>query len=247
MNIPQSIFLSDAHLGAGDPRESQKREELLVRFLREKLSPGDRLFIVGDLFDFWFEYRTVIPKNHILMLSCLKELTSNGVKIDYIAGNHDFWVGNFFKKELGLSFHPEPLYETIDDKNFLIIHGDGLKKKDKGYRFLKMVFRSRLNIFLYRWIHPDIGIPFAKLCSGSSRKYSELKEFPGYAEYIKFSEKKFEEGIDFIVMGHTHEPFIQRFGIVKAYLNTGNWYDDFSYIRFYNGEITLETYRPDNW
>jgi len=243
MNENQVLFISDAHLGAGEI--SQKREKMLVRFLRGSLKPDDRLFIVGDLFDFWFEYRTVIPKTNILIISCLRELAEDGVRIDYVAGNHDFWAGDFFRRELGLHFHPEPVREIIDGKTFHIMHGDGLLKNDGGYRLLKRIFRNRLNIFLYRWLHPDIGVPFAKWCAGTSRDYTSKKDFGGFEEYLDFAGRLFAEGTDYVIMGHVHEPYIMRHDVVKAYVNLGDWIEHFSYARYFSGEITLESYRTE--
>ena len=245
MNENKILFISDAHLGMNDLEVDKERERKLVRFLRTMLRPGDRLFIVGDLFDFWFEYRTVIPKDYILVLSCLQELSENGVRIDYIAGNHDFWAGNFFRKNLGLHFHPEPLRETIGDKTFYIIHGDGLKKDDRRYRILKRVFRSRLNIFFYRWLHPDIGVRFARRCSSSSRKYNENRDFGGEDEYISFAEKLFSGGVDHVIMAHTHHPFEHKTGSGKSLINLGDWINHFTYAQFSNNTLTLETYKSE--
>ncbi|MFC1564619.1 UDP-2,3-diacylglucosamine diphosphatase [candidate division KSB1 bacterium] len=240
INNNKVIFISDIHLGMGNEGEERKKEQMLVSFLRENLNPGDRLFILGDMFDFWFEYKKAIPKDHLLVLACLKELNQKNVVIDYIAGNHDFWVGDFFKKELGLHFHAEPVKEKIGDKTFFIMHGDGLKKSDSAYRFLKKVFRSRLNIFLYRWIHPDIGIPFAKWCSHSSRNHTSNRDYGSDDEYIAFAEEKFKEDIDHVIMGHTHRPKMHTSQGGKILINTGDWIRSFSYAKYENGSLTLE-------
>lgn len=242
MDSNKILFISDVHLGLKNTASEKNRERKLVNFLRSNLESGDRLIIVGDLFDFWFEYRTVIPKDFILILSCLKELVENGVRIDYIAGNHDFWVGDFFQKELGLHFHSSHLKETIGGKSFYIIHGDGLKESDSGYRVLKRVFRNRLNVFLYRWLHPDIGIPFAKWCSGSSRKHTQKKDYGGQEEYIEFAEKLFADGVDHVIMAHTHEPLEHKTESGKSLINLGDWIEHFTYARFSDNKLSLETY-----
>ncbi|MCP4726627.1 MAG: UDP-2,3-diacylglucosamine diphosphatase [bacterium] len=236
----KAIFISDIHLGIDGTGEEKEREQRFIRFLKDNLNPGDRLFILGDMFDFWFEYKNAIPKDHLPVLTCLMELTQNEIAIDYIAGNHDFWVGDFFKKELGLRFHPEPVTEKIGDKTFYLLHGDGLKKNDSGYRFLKKVFRNRLNIFLYRWLHPDIGIPFAKWCSSSSRNHTSKKKYGTDEEYSEFAEKKFSEGVDYVVMGHSHKPGLQIFSDGKILMNTGDWIRNFTYGKLENGQLTLE-------
>ena len=242
MDSNKVLFISDVHLGLKNPLGEKERERKLVNFLRSNLESGDRLFIVGDLFDFWFEYRTVIPKDFILILSCLKELVDNGIRIDYIAGNHDFWVGGFFQKELGLHFHSSHLIETIGEKSFYIIHGDGLKKSDAGYRVLKRVFRNRLNVFIYRWLHPDIGIPFAKWCSGSSRKHTQKRDYGGQEEYIEFAEKLFADGVDHVIMAHTHKPLEHITESGKSLINLGDWIEHFTYARFSDNKLSFETY-----
>ncbi len=239
----KTVFISDIHLGMGNRKSEEERERKLIVFLQETLQTGDRLFIVGDLFDFWFEYKTVIPKDFIRILSCLRELTEQGIRVDYIAGNHDFWAGDFFQNELGLYFHPEPLRERIGDKTFYIIHGDGLKKSDSGYRFLKRVFRKKINIFLYRWLHPDIGVPFAKWCSGSSRNYTSNKDFGDEREYIDFAENLFRNGVDHVIMGHTHRPCEHATENGKSLVNLGDWIEHNTYARFHNNALTIHTYQ----
>lgn len=241
MSQNKVIFLSDIHLGMGNKEQDKIRERFFVDFLKSNLNKNDRLFIVGDLFDFWFEYKTVIPKGHLLTLATLQELCDSGIKIDYIAGNHDFWVGQYFKEELGIEFHSEPLSVALDEKKFFIIHGDGLKKNDSAYRVLKSVFRNKLNIFLYRWLHPDIGVPLAKWCSQSSRDHTANKDYGDEGEYVDFAENKVKEGFDHVIMGHTHKPLEKVFGDGKSLINTGDWIHNFSYAKFENNKLTLES------
>jgi UDP-2,3-diacylglucosamine hydrolase len=236
------LFISDVHLGIFSPEQEHNREQRLVRFLRDMLKRVDRLFIVGDLFDFWFEYRMVMPKDFLSVLTCLRELTESGVRIDYIAGNHDFWAGDFFRKELGLHFHPEPVRETIDGKQFYIIHGDGLKKMDRNYRLMKRIFRNKVNIFLYRWLHPDIGVPLAKWCSGLSRSYTANRDYGNEEEYIAFAERRFAEGIDYVIMAHTHSPFDHINPAGKRLINLGDWITNYTYAEYADGVITLKKY-----
>jgi len=243
MSHSKTLFISDLHLGIFTPEEERKREQKLVRFLRESLHTGDRLFIVGDLFDFWFEYKTVIPKEYNLVLTCLRELTDGGIRIDYIAGNHDFWAGGFFKNQLGLAFHPEPITEIIDGKTFYIIHGDGLKKNDRGYRLMKRIFRNKVNIFLYRWLHPDIGVPLAKWFSHLSRNYTAHRDYGNNQEYIAFAEQRFAEGIDFVIMAHTHDPFEYTNPAGKRIINIGDWITNYTYTEYADGVIALKKYK----
>src|SRR5512135_1217088 len=134
-------FISDVHLGLGARDQERKKEDRLLSFLKAILPSAEKLFIVGDLFDFWFEYRTVIPKGFHRTLSALQAFTERGIPVHYLAGNHDFWVGDFFASELGMTMHMDPFEVVIDGKRIYLHHGDGLAQKDLGYRLLKPVLR----------------------------------------------------------------------------------------------------------
>ena len=236
----KAVFISDAHLGNGI--DDEKREEKLIDFLDKNLNSETLLFIVGDLFDFWFEYKSAVPKGHYKLFARLIDIVKQGSKIYYIAGNHDFWVGSFFEKEIGIVFCPEPLTAELFNKKMYIMHGDGLKKKDWGYRFLKRVFRNRLNIFLYRWLHPDIGIPFAKRMSKTSRDYTSEKDYGSDSEYIDFAKTKFENGFDVVILAHSHKPVSESFE-GKYYINSGDWIENFSYILMTEDSIELKYWK----
>jgi UDP-2,3-diacylglucosamine hydrolase len=172
-----TYFISDVHLGMGNKQQEREKEDQLLGFLRSILPKAERLFIVGDLFDFWFEYTTVIPKGFHRTLASIQEYTERGIPVHYLAGNHDFWMGDYFKTELGMQLHFEPFEISVDGKRLFLHHGDGLALNDLGYRMIKPVLRNRLNIWLYRWLHPDIGVKLAKGSSRSSRQYTSNKEY----------------------------------------------------------------------
>ena len=233
-----TFFISDVHLGELPPKKEKKRVELFVNFLREIENSADRIFFVGDLFDFWFEYKYVIPKKHFYILLQLSRLHDRGIEMHYLPGNHDFWLGDFFDHELGIKTYPEDWQGEIDGKKFYLFHGDGIARKDVGYRFLRRLLRFPLNLRLFRWLHPDIGIPFARFVSGSSRQYTNQLKLNDHKDYIAFAQKKFEEGNDYVIMGHRHRPFVHEEN-GRKYMNLGDWLENFSYGVFDGQELRI--------
>ncbi len=232
-------IFSDAHLGAdSDQKEAEKRSKIEALFERVK-ADGDRLVVLGDLFDFWFEYRHAIPKDHHHVLFMLHDLVSRGIRIDYISGNHDFWMGDFFTESVGVALHRDILEIEYDNRKLHLIHGDGLARADRGYRFLKRILRNRFNIWLYRKLPPDWAIPLAKKVSGSSRSYTSGRDKEFVADYERYAEKKLGEGFDIVAIGHLHIPVLKRVD-GGTYVNTGDFINHFSYARLAEGEITLE-------
>ncbi len=231
-------FLSDVHLGAHSPELEKLKEERLISFFHKIIHEDAELVIVGDLFDFWFEYAHVVPRMHFRVVGKLADLASTKT-VRYVAGNHDFWLDSFMSNEVGLILHPDEYVTENDGKRFFISHGDGLLKNDYGYRLLKRILRSRFNIFLYRLLHPDIGVPFALFCSHLSRS-SAGKKTKAYSDrdYREFAFAKIDRGFDFVILGHTHwaalQPHKQGF-----YLNPGFWGKNFTYIVVEKGKPQL--------
>jgi UDP-2,3-diacylglucosamine hydrolase len=229
--MKKTFFISDAHLGSSWSKSESLKFEKLSSFLNHVADNGERLFIVGDLFDFWFEYRTVIPRGYSKVLCALSHLRSLDIEMHYVAGNHDFWMRNFLSQELDIRLHFDEVDYTINGKRFYIFHGDGLARNDYGYRLLKKIFRNRINIFLYGLIHPDIGIPLAKWISSLSRKHTEHDTPPDDKDYIAKAKEKFEAGFDYAIFGHLHVPKTQKYD-QKRYVNLGDWIENFSYAEF---------------
>ena len=231
------IFFSDVHLGAPLLKDDLKREQKLIRFLESTLQEDSAVFIVGDLFEFWFEYREVVPRKHFRLLSALHRFALDGREIHYLIGNHDLWADSFFNDEIGISVHKKPLEIAAHGFNIFLSHGDGLAKSDKKYRFLKGVLQNKVNIKLYRWVHPDIGIPFAKRRSQESRHKGAKPDILSQ-EYREVAEGKFNEGFNVFIMGHTHKA-IHEINAGNHYINLGDWINHFSFCRIENGEIGL--------
>jgi UDP-2,3-diacylglucosamine hydrolase len=223
--------------------ETTRKSEVL-KFLDRVLESGSRLTIVGDLFDFWYEYRYVVPKDFFWIYVKLKEMVDRGLRVDYVAGNHDFYLGEFFSKSVGLKVYQDGFSEEINGKKFLIVHGDGLAQKDSGYRLLKRILRSGLARTLIRWVHPDVGFSMAKVFSKKSREYTSSKDFGETDSMNSYAQKKIGEGYDFVVMGHNHVPRLEHFenGI---YVNLGDWLRNFTYGVFDGDTMRLLKWDAD--
>jgi UDP-2,3-diacylglucosamine hydrolase len=236
-----TYFISDVHLGLG-PRDAEKqKEDHLLAFLGAIRPATDHLYILGDLFDFWFEYGTVIPKGFHRTLAKLQEFTDSGIPVEYLAGNHDFWMDDFFPMELGIRVHPDPFEIAIDGKRVYLHHGDGLAEKDVGYRLLKPVLRNRLAIRMYRWLHPDVGVRLARRSSRTSRAYTATKDYGEQEAMAAFAAEKIREGVDIVVMGHRHRPVQLEMG-GGVYINLGDWIAHRTFAEMTHGTITLHTW-----
>lgn len=233
-------FVSDAHLGSDDPETERRKIEKLTAFLQMVRQDGTKLYILGDLFDFWFEYRHAVPKQHLNIVLQLASLTKNGIPIHYITGNHDFWLGGFLSDEVGMVVHRDHCEVTEDGLRLFLIHGDGLSPADWKYRvFVRFPLRNRLAIRLYRLLPVDWAIPLAKAVSSHSRSYTAGREPKFLADYEKFAKRKLAQGYDAVLIGHIHHPVYQKFD-TGVYLNTGDFFEHFSYAKLADGRLTLE-------
>lgn len=230
-------FFSDAHLGNGASDSDREKEHRIITFLDMVERDGQELFIVGDLFDYWFEYRSVVPRGYVRLLGKLAALVDAGLAITYLAGNHDFWMRGYLSEELGLAIHGEPIERTFGGKRFYICHGDGVDPTDRGYRFLKRVFRNKLNIALFSLLHPDLASVIARWSSNTSRKHTQDK--PREEKYLlEFAAQKISEGCDVVIMGHSHVPSLTPVN-GGTYLNLGDWIKHYTYAVFDGKAVSL--------
>jgi UDP-2,3-diacylglucosamine hydrolase len=234
-----AYFLSDLHLGAY-PDLEKSSVPMLMDFLDHIGKNGARLYIVGDLLDFWFEYRTVVPRRPFRLLAKLKEMVESGCRIVYVAGNHDYWLGDFLRDEVGLVTCRDTLDTTVDGRRFFISHGDGVATTgDLGYRTLKGVLHSRIVSAAFRLVHPDLGIGIARLLSRISRRRSSRNNNDPRPDLENFVRAKARSGFDFVVLGHLHKPRLFEID-GTACLVVGDWIDYFTYGLFSGGKLTLE-------
>lgn len=237
-------FISDAHLGEDISKVEKFKEERLIAFLRHIAQDAAFLYVVGDLFDFWFEYKQAVPARYHRVLHQLATLVQGGTHTVYVAGNHDFWLGHFLSQEIGMEVSTQPLAVAHHGLRLFVAHGDGLASKDRGYRLLKKILRHPLSIWLYRQIHPDIGLPLGKLISASSRAYTDKKALKMVVEYEQAARRKLSQDFDAVILGHSHYPILRRFG-EKTYLNIGDWITHFTYGLLQEGKLTLEKWEQN--
>jgi UDP-2,3-diacylglucosamine hydrolase len=228
-------FVSDAHIGAGRP----VAEPRLVEFLDSIRGRATSLFVLGDLFDFWFEYSRAIPVSGFRVLGALSGLVQAGTRVVYLAGNHDVRFLGFFKQELGIESCPGPLAETLDGKRVWMSHGDDLDRRPIPMLF-RTLMRSRINQALYSLVHPDLGISLARSVSGASRRRPPDTRLAD--KMAGFARGKLSEGHDIVVLAHSHRPELRTFE-TGSYLNTGDWVDNCSYGVLEDGRLRLEYFK----
>lgn len=229
-------FISDAHLGVHAEQVENIKTNNLVSFLNFIQNHADYLYIVGDLYDFWFEYRSVIPKINLKVMAKLLQLGETGTEIRYFTGNHDIWHESYFEKELGIRMFHGHLEVNHNGLQLFVAHGDGLAGSDWKLRLLNRIMKNRFNIFLYKLLHPDIGIPLARMVSLKSKEKGENK-FD--VDYRDFALKKLSQGFDAVILGHTHKPLFERINS-KYYVNLGDWVKSFTYLELNGTQLELK-------
>jgi UDP-2,3-diacylglucosamine hydrolase len=240
-------FASDQHFGAPTPQQSKIREQKFINWLDTIKNDAEHIFLLGDLFDFWFEYKKAVPKGFIRVLGKLAELTDSGIKIHFFVGNHDLWMNDYFKTELQIETYYKPTEFIFNNKTFLIGHGDGLGPGDKGYKRMKKVFTNSVSKWLYRWLHPDIGIALAqylsvknKLISGQEDVKFLGEENEWLVQYCKL--KLTQKHVDYFLFGHRHLPLNIQLNQQSKYVNTGDWITHYTYAVFNGTQLLLKSY-----
>jgi UDP-2,3-diacylglucosamine hydrolase len=244
-------FASDFHFGVPDAESSGKREDLFVRWLDHVRSDASEVFLMGDLFDFWFEYKTVVPKGYTRLFGKLAELSDSGIKIHLFCGNHDMWAFDYLREELGIEIHRKPEIRNFSGKIFYLGHGDGLGPGDWGYKFIKKVFQFRMDQWLFRWIHPDIGIRLGLFWSRKSRYANQSREDNEKAEIELIRSRlsvycrevlETHPEIDYFIFGHWHQPLELRLTEKCTQLSLGDWLTHFTYAVFDGSVLRLLPY-----
>ena len=243
----KAYFASDFHLGVPSYGESLAREKKIVRWLEHIEADCDTLFLMGDVFDFWYEYTSVVPKYYTRLLGKLASMTDAGIKIYFFKGNHDMWTFEYLQKEVGLEVIDEELVTTINGTTLYLHHGDALWKGEASYKFIRKVFRSRWAIWLFHRLHPNFGIGLAKYLSVSSRKKNSIKDeldIPLEKEYqYQFAlDHSTRNTIDYYIFGHRHKPLDVPIGDKARLINLGDWISKYTYAVLENTNVTLHTY-----
>ena len=249
MQLPEhkkAFFLSDLHLGMYPYAESARRERDVVRWLEQIRPEAGALFFLGDIFDFWFEYKLVVPKGFSRFLGKIAELADQGIDIHFFAGNHDTWMYSYFEQELGVHVHADTLETEINGKRFFLGHGDGVGPVDPNYRRMRKFFRLPFMKRLYAALHPCIGVGFgrwwAKKSAGDHRYDAPRAIDPATEPSVLFARAYMaDHPVQYIVVGHRHAPAEIPLGPSGTYINTGDWISRYSYAVFDGEQMTLHT------
>ena len=245
-------FASDFHLGIPDYQSSLEREKKLVAWLEMASTDAAEIFLMGDLFDFWFEYKTAIPRGYARLLGKLAEVTDAGIPVHLFRGNHDMWAFDYLTKELNIQLHREPEFREFNGKRFYLAHGDGLGPGDNGYKFIKKVFSNPVNQWLFRLLHPDIGIKMALFWSRKSRNAAIEKEKKEEYLTLKLIENRLtvhshellkqNPDLDYLIYGHYHYPLDTPLTGTARQLVLGDWITHFTYAVFDGEKLELLKY-----
>ena len=237
-------FASDFHLGIPDEVSSRKREERIITWMDKIFPHTQELYLLGDVFDFWFEYATVVPRGYIRLMAKIAQFTDAGIPVHFFTGNHDMWTFDYLEKELGVKIYRNPIEAEYNGKQFLIGHGDGLGPGDHGYKFIKKVFASKLCQWLFARLHPNLGVGVANYFSRKSRVAAGTTEdqyLGDENEWLVLYSKEVlaKKHYDYLIFGHRHLPLEKKVGSSSVYLNTGDWIRYDSYVEFDGIEAKL--------
>ena len=250
MNLTPSkkiYFISDFHLGVPNALDSRKREDKIVAWLNSISHDAQILYLMGDVFDYWFEYKEVVPRGYVRLLGKLAELSDAGVEIHYFTGNHDMWVFDYFQKEIGLQLHRAPIQKEYNGKKFFLGHGDGLGPGDFGYKFIKKLFANQLAQWLFARVHPNTGIGLMKFFSRKSRIATGTTDDVYLGDdkewlMIYCREVLQTAHYDYFIFGHRHLPLDKPLNNQSRYLNLGEWINHFTYAEFDGQELLLKKF-----
>lgn len=238
-------FLSDFHLGAPDEASSLIREKKIVAFLSSVKDSAQAIFLLGDMFDFWYEYKKVVPRGHVRLLGKLAEISDAGIPLHFFVGNHDMWMKDYFQKELGMTLYHHPHRFEFNGRKFYIAHGDGLGPGDRGYKALKKLFRNPVCQLMFGILHPRMGMGIASYFSNKSRAKTGAADEVFLGEdkewlIIYSKEVLAEEHFDYFIYGHRHLPLDLKLNNNSRYINLGDWIRNFTYAEFDGNDLQLK-------
>lgn len=243
-------FASDFHLGVPKGAPSDEREKRIVSWLNSVQNDASEIFLVGDIFDFWFEYKHAIPKGFVRFQGKIAELVDRGIAVHFFTGNHDMWMFDYFEREIGVTIHRKPIERTWNNRLFIIGHGDGLGPGDRLYKVLKKVFAARWSQWCFARLHPNFGIGLANYFSRKSRastgeadSYFLGEENEWLAIYCK--EQLENKAVDFFIFGHRHLPMDIQLSPNARYVNLGEWLKYNTYAVFDGEKLTLQKFEEN--
>lgn len=240
------FFASDFHLGLKAGKDSAEREKLVVRWLTAVAPEAREIYLVGDIFDFWWEYKLVVPRGFTRFLGTVSSITDSGIPVHFFTGNHDMWVRDYLSTECGMKVHTSPFTCNIDGKRFHIAHGEGLGSKNTGYKILLWIFRNKPLRFLYSMLHPRIGIGIGQNWSLHSRFAKGItQDFMGEdrEDLIRYSHTIMKkENIDYFIFGHRHLPMTFNIGNNSRIMFLGDWFSDGSYAEWDGSDLYLKSF-----
>ncbi len=247
MNSKKIYFASDFHLGVPSAYESQVREKKICRWLDSIKHDAQEIYLVGDIFDFWYEYKYTVPKGTVRLLGKIAEITDSGIPVHFFVGNHDLWMNDYFIEELNVSIHHQPIEKMFNGKCFYIGHGDGLGPGDKGYKFLRKIFASKTCQWLFSRLHPNLAFYIAKSSSGRSRVItgnSDEKFLGNENEWLFLYSREVlkTKAIDYFIFGHRHLPLNLDVDGKARYINLGEWINYCTYAVFDGNELHLKKF-----
>lgn len=247
MNSEKLYFASDFHLGVPTLELSLAREKMVCKWLDSIKHDASEIFLVGDLFDFWYEYKYTIPKGFTRLFGKIAELTDSGIKVHFFTGNHDLWMNDYFKKELNVEIHHEPIEREFNGKKFFIGHGDGLGPGDKKYKLLKKVFASKTCQWLFSRLHPNLAFAIARASSKRSRIItadSDEKFLGKENEWLYLFSRDYikDHKIDYFIFGHRHLPLDMDIEGKARYINLGEWINYRTYAVFDGTDLKLQKF-----
>ncbi len=239
-------FASDFHLGIPDEESSLKREKKIIKWLEHISHDASAIFLVGDIFDFWFEYINTIPKGFIRFQGKLAELSDRGIPIFLFTGNHDLWMKDYFPSELGVKVFKHPILLEVNQKRLYVGHGDGLGPGDRVYKIVKRIFKNRICNWMFQWIHPNIGVALAQYWSRKSRLANgeHDEEFQGDSERLWAYAKTINQIThhDYYIFGHRHLPLELPVSDSSTYFNLGEWVNQYTYLEFDGDKALLKVF-----
>tara|TARA_B100001778_G_scaffold330213_1_gene332329 strand:+ start:244 stop:984 length:741 start_codon:yes stop_codon:yes gene_type:complete len=241
----KTYFVSDFHLGIPNIKESHKRERHIINWMNEIEKDAKTIYFLGDIFDFWFEYKKVVPKGFVRLLGKIASLTDNGVKIHMFVGNHDLWMNDYLEKEVGITIHHKSKVIKENNKKLFIGHGDGLGKGDYFYKLIKHMFTSKICKWIFARLHPNLGLAIAHAWSKKSRKKNETP-FISEEKEILFDYCKKQQKImpvNYYIFGHRHIPLKLKIDENTIYINLGDWITHNTYAVLEEGNLKLEQYK----